>query len=449
MQIRPTHLDAPLPGGTITPMPYTVPDHIRRRILATLFTGQGLISASQIVTFGVLPIAAVELAGTEAAAGVPATAILIGRAIAAYPVGWLMDRVGRRLGLSIGFFLCATGAVVAGFGLGWASLAGFLLGTLVSGMGRGVSDQARFAAAEVEPAERRGKAVGLVVFAGTIGAIAGPLLLGPSAEFGVRLGVDAGVGPMLVSAALAYVALLVNFLFLRPDPMRIAQAIEATEPLVGGAALPEAGRPLRQILADWSVRLAIASLFVGQLVMTSIMVITPLHMAHSEYDAGAISWVLMAHTLGMFGLSSVTGWLNDRLGSVIMIVVGALVLALSGVIAPLAPNVPVLAVALFLLGLGWNFCFVAGSTLLADSLQQGERGSVQGASETLVSLAAGIGSLGTGLVFARGGMVSICAVGIAFALALIAFQVWVTRIQPRAMHPGEYPSDSDAAPYSS
>ena len=165
--------------------------------------------------------------------------------------------------------------------------------------------------------------------------------------------------------------------------------------------------------------------------MTSIMVITPLHMAHSAYGASAISWVLMAHTLGMFGLSSVTGWLNDRLGSVAMIVVGALVLALSGVIAPLAPNVPVLAIALFLLGLGWNFCFVAGSTLLADSLQPGERGSVQGASETLVSLAAGIGSLGTGLVFARGGMVAIGAVGIALALALIGFQVWVTRVQPR------------------
>ena len=232
-------------------MSYTVPDRIRRRILATLFAGQGLISASQIVTFGVLPIAAVELSGTEAAAGLPATAILIGRAIAAYPVGWLMDRLGRRAGLSIGFILAATGAVVAGLGLGWMSLAGFMLGTLMSGMGRGVSDQARFAAAEVEPADRRGKAVGLIVFAGTIGAIAGPLLLGPSAEFGVRLGLGAQIGPLVVSAALAYTALLVNFIFLRPDPMRVAQAIEAAEPVPAGTpTTPSEGRPLGQVFAE-------------------------------------------------------------------------------------------------------------------------------------------------------------------------------------------------------
>ena len=172
---------------------------------------------------------------------------------------------------------------------------------------------------------------------------------------------------------------------------------------------------------------------VGQLVMTTIMVITPLHMAKLTYTTDDIGWVLMAHTLGMFGLASVTGWLIDRTSSTIMIGVGGLVLILSALLTPLASNLWMLSAALFLLGLGWNFCFVAGSALLSAALKPSERGRVQGASEKLVSLASGAGSLSVGVIFAYGGIVGISAGGLLFSLVLILAMVWILRLRPRAI----------------
>jgi MFS family permease len=405
----------------------TVPTAIRRRLLVTLFAGQSLFSAAQIVAFAVLPIVAVELAGTETVAGLPATVTLVGRAIAAYPVGWLMDRYGRRFGLSIGFLLATLGALLSALAVGWATFAGLLLGTLLSGMGRGISEQARFAAAEVETPDRRANAIGWIVFAGTIGAVLGPRLMVPAEQFAIRFGFDPATGPFVFSAALAYAALMCTVIFLRPDPKVVGEALAGVTAGENAAALGP-GRPVREIFADWSVRLALLAMVVGQLVMTTIMVITPLYMSKNSYDTSAIAWVLMAHTLGMFGLAGVTGWLIDRTSQIAIIVAGSLLLMASAVLAPLATNVPVLALALFLLGLGWSFCFIAGSSLLSNALLPHERGRVQGASETLVSLAAGVGSLSTGVIFVQGGITGISAAGLAVSLVLLVATVWTARV---------------------
>ena len=165
------------------------------------------------------------------------------------------------------------------------------------------------------------------------------------------------------------------------------------------ADAPQEARPLSRIFADNTVRLAVLAMVIGQLVMTLIMVITPLHMKYHQHDTQAISWVIMEHTLGMFGLSSVTGWMIDAVGRVPMIVVGALVLVMAGVLAPVAGTVWLLAVALFLLGLGWNFCFVGGSTLLADQLSPAERGRTQGRNDLFVGLASATSVLSSGLIF--------------------------------------------------
>jgi len=174
---------------------------------------------------------------------------------------------------------------------------------------------------------------------------------------------------------------------------------------------------------------------IGQLVMALIMVITPLHMHHNNHSTESVSLVIMAHTLGMFGLSSVTGWLIDRYGRVPLIVAGAALLIISGILAPLSVAVPNLAAALFLLGLGWNFCFIAGSSLLADALAARERARAQGAGEVLVSLATGVGSLGTGAVFNQGGMTAVAAVGIALSLLLVAALFWFNRLPQRPTSP--------------
>ena len=140
--------------------------------------------------------------------------MLLGRAIAAYPVGWLMDHIGRRLGLSLGYLLATVGAMLSMLSISiWGSFAGFCAGGMLIGMGRGASEQARFIAAEVYPSDRRAGAIGMIVFAGTVGAVAGPLLVDPSTELAASFGLHVNAGPYLVSAAFTALALVLTFRF--------------------------------------------------------------------------------------------------------------------------------------------------------------------------------------------------------------------------------------------
>jgi MFS family permease len=287
-------------------------------------------------------------------------------------------------------------------------------------------------AAEVFPLSRQAKIIGIIVFAGTLGAIGGPLLVDPSGAFSENVfGITANAGPFLVAAVLMLLGGIVVFTFLRPDPLTISRQMTADQRQVDAAAGKQAipARPLSEIFSKFQVLLAVAAMMVGQLVMTLLMVITPLHMSHHDHSNKSISWVIMAHTLGMFGLSGVTGWLIDRFGRIPMIIAGTMVLTAACLIAPISTEVPLLALSLFLLGLGWNFCFVAGSSLLSAELTADERGQAQGVSEVAVALGAGVGSLGTGYVFAQGEMFAVAIVGLVITLAL--FGLAVSSLIPR------------------
>ena len=395
---------------------------VQQRITATLFISQSLFSASMILSFTLLPIIAAQLGGTDRAAGIPPTMMMLGRAIAAYPVGWLMDHIGRRPGLSLGYLFTAAGSALCVLSISvWESLSWLCAGVLLMGMGRGVSEQARFVAAEVYHPVKRAGIIGLIVFAGTIGAVGGPLLVSPSTWVATSFGLHAHAGPYLLSVALAALALMLTLLLLYPDPMKVGRTLTGD---LNDTEEKNTGRKLWQIFVDRTVRLGMAATIIGQFVMTLIMVITPLHMNHHAHGEQAISWVIMAHTLGMYGLSSLTSRLANRFGPVAVIVVGALILGASAVLTPLSNQVSMLAFSLFLLGLGWNFCFIAGSTLFFSGLLPSERGRAQGAGEMMVALAAGAGSLGTGAVFAEAGIVAVSAMGLAFSLLLIIPSTW-------------------------
>jgi MFS family permease len=400
----------------------TIPRSVQQRITATLFISQSLFSGSMILSFTLLPIISAHLSGTDRAAGVPPTMMMLGRAIAAYPVGWLMDRTGRRLGLSLGYLFAAAGSVLSVLSISmWESFPWLCASVLLIGMGRGVSEQARFVAAEVYHPVKRAGVIGLIVFAGTIGAVGGPLLVSPSTWLAAYFGLHPHSGPYLVSVTLTVLAFMLIFCLLYPDPMKVGRALAQD---LNGVEEKNTGRKLWQIFIDRTVRLGVGAMIIGQFVMTLIMVITPLHMSHHAHEATAISWVIMAHTLGMYGLSSLTSRLSDRFGQVKIVVAGALILSISTVLTPISNEVSMLAFSLFLLGLGWNFCFIAGSTLFFSGLLPFERGRAQGASEMMVALAAGAGSLGTGAVFAEAGIVVVSAMGLAFSLVLIVAATW-------------------------
>jgi MFS family permease len=330
-----------------------------------------------------------------------------------------MDRVGRRLGLTLGYGFGVAGMVLSAWAIFAGSFGWFLIGVALFGMGRGAAELGRYVAAEVQPVENRAKAIGLIVFAGTVGSIGGPLLVAPSSQLASRLDLLADSGPFWLGALFMAIGMVLLWAFLRPDPQTLIVSEE-----FDGKSVTASSTSLWRLFADAKVLLALGSMAIGQLVMVLIMVITPLHMDHQAHGTQAISLVIMAHTLGMFGLSWLTGGLIDRYGRITIMFVGAFILLVSAIMTPLVSGVPLLAVALFLLGLGWNFCFVAGSSLLTDSVAAGDKGRVQGAAEVMVALSSGAGSLGSGAVFAGGGMIAVSGVGLALVLLLLAGGAW-------------------------
>jgi MFS family permease len=177
------------------------------------------------------------------------------------------------------------------------------------------------------------------------------------------------------------------------------------------------------------VRAALVSMGLAQAVMVMVMNITPVHMTHFDHGLTDISFVISMHILGMYGLSIMTGWISDRWGRAPTIVIGSLLLITACVLAPTNPETLPLAVSLFLLGLGWNFCFVAGSALLTDRLAVNERPRIQGTADLVVGAAAVIGSLSSGELMASAGYGAANAIGIGVALVMLAVAVSSMRQQ--------------------
>lgn len=414
--------------NSASPQPFA--ESVRHRIAAVLFVAQSFFSASTIAAFTLSPIIAATLSGQDGAAGVPNTVTLVGRMAFAYPMGFLMDRIGRRLALTSGYGISVVGALISFWAVVNNSYPAFLLGALLLGMARSAGDLSRYVAAEVYPLAQRAKVIGILIFAGTIGSISGPQLVPLSEVWVTRYGFAASAGPFAVAAVAMLLGSLTVFLFLRPDPLLIGRQVARQEAEQSPDSRENATGPqrtLREIFAAPLVQLAVLSMLIGYFVMAFLMVITPLHMNHHDHNTVAISNVIFWHTLGMFGLSWLTGWLIDRFGRITMIVAGAGVLIAACITAPLSTQVPVLSLSLFLLGLGWNFCYVAGSSLLSDALSARERARAQGASEVLVSFGAGMASLSVGAVFAQGDYLLVSAIGLAFTLTLLLATGWLVR----------------------
>lgn len=398
-------------------MPLAITPAVRQRLVAVIFLVSSLVAAGQVAFFTLLPIVAVDLSGSEGMAGVPSTLGLLFRALATYPLGWLMGRVGRRPGLTIGLLFGVAGTALSAWAVGGGAFWLFAFGAGIGGVARGAADLARYAAAEISPPDRRAKVIGWIVFAGTIGALAGPLLVTPAVNLAGRVGLTPESGPFWAATLVMAVSVVLTFVLLRPDPLLISRLDDAP---IDSEISDQPARPLKALLGLWPVRLGITAMTIGQLVMVMIMIITPLHMDHAGHGTGSISLVILFHQLGMFGLSGGVGWLIDRLGATVVIIAGALLLVAASLLSPFVVSVAGLAAALFLLGLGWNLCFVAGSALLAAGLAPGERTRVQGLSDAGSSAASALGSLGSGLLFAWGSMTLVGAVGLAFSLALVA-----------------------------
>ena len=410
------------PGvSTVAPVEVDVAQ-VQRRTIRVLSASQALTG---VAVAGAIPAGALiaeGVAGNEAAAGLAQTFGVIGAALAALPLARVTLSGGRRRALLLGLLAGMIGAVSVVVGAVTLLLPFVLLGTLLVGCATAAGYQARYAAADLAVAERRGRALSIVVWASTIGAVLGPNLLEASGRLATGLGLPQLSGPYVVAAGCLGLAALV-LLALRPDPFLLARRLAVASGAAIAGARPSIRDGIAHVRRHRGAQLGVAAIALGHAVMVMVMVMTPVHMRHVDVRLQLIGLVISVHVAGMYALSPLVGWAADRLGRVPVLVAGAGLLTVACVLAARAPadDVLGLGVALFLLGLGWSCTLIAGSTLLVEDVEPSDRPAVQGASDLSMNVAGAVGGAVAGLVVAFWSYTALCWVALVpvGALALL------------------------------
>jgi MFS family permease len=367
---------------------------IQQKVIKVLASVQVLAGIGSAGTVAAGSLLVASITDSETLAGLAQTSSVLGAAAMALPLSRLTQRGGRRLGLSVGYFVGAIGALSAIIGGTKEILIFMLLGAFLIGAASAAGYQARFAATDLATDESRSRQLSFVVWGSTIGAVAGPNLMGPSGNFAEVLGLPRLVGPYVVALITLGLGAIVIQLFLRPDPYITAIQIE-DKGEIDNKLLP-ARQALRLISQNPRALIAVAAIAIGHVAMVSVMVMTPVHMAHVEVTLTIIGLVISVHVAGMYAFSPVVGWLSDKFGRIPIIRAGVLILLLSTFVSgtAAADDVIRMGTGLFLLGLGWSCTLIAGSTLLSESVTNELRPSSQGASDLLMNLmGAGGGAL--------------------------------------------------------
>lgn len=397
-------------------------DRTRTRLVWTFFVAVAVGQTGYILAATVSSLAGGELASTSLS-GLPSAFGTIGIAIGAIAFTWVAKRFGRTFSFTAGFAVASIGALICAAAVFQRSFALLLSGMLILGLGQSNGNLARYAAADLRPVRSRATTIGLLVWAGTIGAVLGPRSLKPTGDAAIALGYEDLVGPYLGAGLLFLIGTAIFGVFLRPDPVKLAIPETAEELADTGTA-----RSRRALLEANQTKLALTAMALSQTVMALVMVQTPLHLRRIGEGLDVIGNVMTAHTLGMFAIAPVTGYLVARLGSKRMIGVGSTVLIGSCFLAFFGADgtrTSWLLPALLLLGIGWNFCFVAGSTLLMDGLAFQERLNIQGVGDAITRMSGGAASVVSGFIVAATSYSLLSMIGGAMSLIpLAALMAW-------------------------
>jgi MFS family permease len=364
-----------------------------------------------------------DMLGSDRLAGLGSAAFTLGSAMIAIPLSAMMRRRGRRPALTMALGLGLVGSMIAATGgqLRWFWL--FILGMAVFGCGPAATLQARYVAADLAQPEDRAKAIGAIVWVGTLGAVFGPILTPFEKRAGTWIGLDEFIGPYLFAGLLFGVGAVVFWRLLLPDPL---VAIGGTDPHA------ERTRPLVQVRRSYGVirsspgaMLGLVAMAASQAAMVGVMTMTPPHMKdHGHADMSA--YVIALHIFGMFGLAPWVGRFVARVGAVRAIELGAVVLGAGTVAAVVAGYVPFLIfVGLFLLGLGWSLGLIGGTTLLTASVPADARVEAQGTGDLTLSLCGAAAAFGSGFVKQAAGYHILADVATGVAAGLLVF-AWLT-----------------------
>lgn len=381
-----------------------------RRNTRLLALSQGLIQAAAPVLLIVGGQAIVDLSGRDSSLGLLNGFYFAAAAIGALGIGRLMDRSGRRPGLTLSYVLVGSSGAGAWFAISSGSTFGLLVAGVGFGLGFGGVNLSRTAMADMHPPEHRGRAVGYLLAAATVGAVGSPFLIAWLRGVAEDRGGDPNLLPWLIVPLVALGA-LVCALSLRPDPRDLAVVMEGEDP-----DLPS--RRPRELLRIPAFRVAVVAAAVGQMAMVAVMGVTPVALDHGHHASdNAVSGVISLHILGMFAFSPLIGSALDRFGRRRGLIAGGCTSIAGALLAATDASPLVVGVGLFAIGLGWSATFLGATAVISDITAPHERGGALGFNDLLVAAASATAAFVGGFVFGVVGF-RVLAAGVA-ALVLV------------------------------
>lgn len=392
---------------------------VQARTVRTLVLAQAVGAIGITIGIATASLLARDLSGSESQAGLAQTAQVLGAAVASYVLARMMSRHGRRIGLVTGYVLGAAGGVLAVVAGVAGSMLLLLVGAVLLGSATAANSGARYAATDLAAVEHRARSLSMVVWATTIGAVAGPNLTGPAGAFADLLGIPELTGPFALGAIGMLLAAVVVGVLLRPDPLLVARA--SAEIPTSGPSGTSWGRVLAAVRERPQLAYAVVGLAGAHAAMVSVMVMTPLHMEHGGSELKIIGVVISVHVLGMFAFSPVVGMLADRLGRAPVLAAGGVILLVALLLCAWAPEGSSWQIfaGLFLLGLGWSCATVSSSTMIADHAPLDARTDVQGAADLVMGVTAAAAGGLAGLIVDQAGYPALALTTIALAGAVL------------------------------
>ena len=377
-----------------------------RRNVGLLAACQAMLFTNNATLIAINGLAGLALAPYAALATLPVTCWVLGGALGTMPASLHMKRVGRKRGLTWGTLWGVVGALLAASAIWLQSFWLLCFSTLVWGVYNAYGQYYRFAAADVSSQEFRATAISLVLAGGLVGGLLGPALS--------RWTVDLA-GPRFMGAYLALIAFalatMVLLRFIRiPDPT----AAERTA----------TGRPLAEIATQPKFIVAVLSGAVGYGVMNFLMVSTPIAMRACGHPYGDAAFVVSWHVVGMFAPSFITGGLIRRFGVLPVMLAGVLLnfaaigIALSGI------SVAQFWWSMVVLGVGWNFLYIGGTTLLTETYRPEERAKAQGANDQAIFVIMVVSSLTSGATVTTAGWERVNLLAVPMVAVVAAALLW-------------------------
>ena len=396
---------------------------LQKRTLRVLVSGQVVAAAalSAAVTVGAFVIQ--DILGQETPwGGISSATFTMGSAFMSQVLARKMSRKGRRVGLQYGYSLAIVGGLLAGYAVNRSSLPLFILGLFLYGSGQASNLLSRYAAMDLAAPDQRSQAMSYILFGSTFGAVFGPVLIQPAEKFGEDIfGWSTYTGPWIASAFFFAFALLNVAIRLRPDPLEVSGGLISQQGV--GVVTPNLGVAFRTIFGIKNARVALTAMVISQVTMVAVMTMTPVHLKLHGHE-GVSPYVISLHIAGMYAFSPLVGKFADRRGKLLSISVGSLLLLAATVMAALAGEAATLLwPSLWLLGIGWNFGLIGGSSLLVESVPEKTRVTVQGAADLTMSFCGGLAGFSSGFIRKAFGFHMLSNLGTVLALILVVVAI--------------------------